>query len=56
MLEVMCTAVEFNFCSWMSSIMLSGGAGGMADAGRLTGLVDPSSTVSLFSINFSCSL
>ena len=56
MLAVMCTVVESNFCSWMSSIMLSGGAGGMTDAGRLTGVVDPSSTASLFSINFSYSL
>ena len=52
MLVVRCTAVESNFCSWMSSIMLSGGAGGMADAGRLTGAVDPSSTASWFSFNF----
>ena len=56
MIAVRCIAVEFNFCSSMSSIMLSGGAGGMKDAGRLTGVVDPSSTASLFSINFSCSL
>ena len=56
MLAVRCTAVESNFCSWMSSIMLSGGAGGMTDARRLTGAVYPSSTASLFSINFSCSL
>ena len=46
MLAMMCTAVESNFCSWMSSIMLSGGTGGMADAGRLTCAVDPSSTAS----------
>ena len=56
MLEVRCTAVESNFCSLSSSIMLFGGAGGMKDVGRLTGAVDPSSTVSLFSINLSCSL
>ena len=56
MLAVMCTTVESNFCSWMSSIMLSGGAGGMKDAGRLTGAVDPSSATSLFLINISCSL
>ena len=56
MLAVRCTAVESNFCSWMSSIMLSGGAGGMTDAGRLTDVVDPSSTASWFSINSSCSL
>ena len=56
MLAVMCTTVESNFCSWMSSIMLSGGVGSMTDAGRLTGAVDPSSTGSLFSIKFSCGL
>ena len=37
MLAVRCTVVESNFCSWMSSIMLSGGAGGMADAGSRDG-------------------
>ena len=55
MLAVRCTAVESNFCFWMSSIMLSGGAGGMTDAGRLTDAVDSSSTASWFSINSSCS-
>ena len=56
MLAVRCIAVESSFCSWMSSIMLSGGAGGMIDAGRLTDAVDSSSTASWFSINSSCSL
>ena len=56
MLVVRCTAVESNFCSLLSSIMLSGGAGGMKNAGRLTSAVDPSSTTSLFSINLSYSL
>ena len=28
MLAVRCAAVEFNFCSWLLSIMLSGRAGG----------------------------
>ena len=56
MLAVKCTAVESNFCFWMSSIMLSSGAGGMSDAGRLTDAVDPSSTASWFSINSFCSL
>ena len=53
---VRCTAVESNFCSWMPSIMLSSGAGGMSDAGRLTDVMDPSSTASWFSINSFCSL
>ena len=56
MLAMRCTAVESNFCSWLLSIMLSSGAGGMTDAGRLTDAVDPSSTASWFSINSSCSL
>ena len=56
MLAVRCIAVESKFCSWLLSIMLYGGAGGMTDAGRLTDAVDPSSTASLFSINYSCSL
>ena len=55
MLEVRCAAVEFNFCSWLLSITLSGGVGGMTDAGRVTDAVDPSSTASWFSINSSCS-
>ena len=54
---VRCAAVEFSFCcSWLLSIMLFGGVGGMTDAGRLTDAVDPSSTASWFSINSSCSL
>ena len=57
MLAVRCVAVEFSFCySWLLSIMLFGGAGGMTDAGRLTDAVDPSSTASWFSINSSYSL
>ena len=57
MLAVRCAAVVFSFCcSWLLSIMLFGGAGGMIDAGRLIDAVDPSSTASLFSINSSCSL
>ena len=56
MLAVRCAAVESNFCSWLLSIMLFGGAGGMTDTGRLTDSVDPSSTTSWFSINSSCSL
>ena len=54
---VRCTAVESNLCSLLSGIMLSGGAGGRKDAGRLTDdAVDPSSTASWFSINSFCSL
>ena len=33
MLVVRCAAFESNFCSWLLSIMLSGGADGMTDAG-----------------------
>ena len=32
MLAVRCAVVEFNFCSWLLSLMLSGGAGCMTDA------------------------
>ena len=47
MLAVRCAAVKFSFCcSWLLSIMLFGGAGGMTDAGKLTDVVDPSSTAS----------
>ena len=42
------TAVEFNFGSWLSGIMLSSG---IKDARWLIGAVDPSSNASLFSIN-----
>ena len=50
MLAVKCTAVKSNFYSLLSSIMLSSGAGGMSNAGRLTDAMDPSSTASWFSI------
>ena len=56
MLAVRCAAVEFNFCSLLSIIMLSSGAGGMTDAGRVADAVDHPSTASWFSINSSCSL
>ena len=56
MLTVRCVAFESNFCSWLLSIMLFSGVGGMTDAGRLTDAVYPSSTASWFSINYSCSL
>ena len=55
-LAVRCATVESNFCSWLLSIMLYGGANGMIDAGRVTDAVDPSSTAHLFSIDSSCSL
>ena len=53
MLAVRCTAVESNFCSWLLRIMLSGGAGGMTDAGRLIDAVYPSPNAFWFSINSS---
>ena len=56
MLAVRCSAVESNLCTWLLSIMLSSGVGGMTDAGRVTDAVDPSSTAPLFSIDSSCSL
>ena len=56
MLIVRCSAVELIFYSWLLSIMLSGGSGGMTDVGRITDEIDPSSTASWFSINYSCSL
>ena len=56
MLAVMCAAVVFSFCSLVLSILLSGGASGMTDAGRVTDAVDPSLTASWFFINSSCSL
>ena len=46
MLAVRYVAIEFNFCSWLLSIMFSGGAGGLTDARRVTDAVDPSSTAS----------
>ena len=48
MLAVRCAAVEFSFCSLVLSILLSGGAGGMTDAGMVTDVVDPSLTASWF--------
>ena len=56
MLAVRCAAVKFSFCSLMLSILLSGGVGGMTDAGRVTDAVDPSITSSWFFVNSSCSL
>ena len=48
MLAVRCVAVEFSFCSFVLSIPLSSGAGGMTNAG------DSSLTASLFFVNSSC--
>ena len=56
MLAMRCAAVEFNFYSWLLSIMLYGGAGGMTDAGRVTDAIDPSLTASWFFVNSPCSL
>ena len=50
----MFAAVEFSFCSLVLSILLSCGAGGMTDAGRVTDVVDPSFTSSRFFVNSSC--
>ena len=56
MLAVRGVAVESNFCFWLLSIMLSGGAGCMTDTGRVTDAIDPSSIAPLFSIDSSCNL
>ena len=56
MLVVRYAAVEFSFCSLVLNILLSGGAGGMTDAGRVTDAVDPSLNASWFFDNFTCSL
>ena len=48
-------AVEFSFCSFVLSILFSGGASGMTDAGRVTDAVDPSLTASWFFVNSSYS-
>ena len=48
-------AVEFNFCSLVISILFSGGAGGMTDAGRVTDAIKSSLTASLFFVNSSYS-
>ena len=56
MLAERCAAVEFSFCSLVLNILLSGGAGGMIGAGRVTDAVDPSLTASWFFDNSPCSL
>ena len=50
-----CAAIEFNFCSFVLSILLSGGAGGMTDLGGVTDAADSSLTASLFFVNSSYS-
>ena len=55
MLVVRCAAVEFSFYCFVLSILISGGVGGMTDAGGVTYAVDSSLTASLFFINSSCS-
>ena len=55
MLDVRCATVKFSFCSLVLSILLSNGAGGMTDAGRMIDAVDPSLTASLFFVNSPCS-
>ena len=54
MLAVRCAAVEFNFCSWLLTFMLSGGAGGMTNVGRVIDAIVHSSIAFWFSINSSC--
>ena len=56
MLAARCAVVEFSFYSLVLSILLSSGAGGMKDAGRVTNAVDPSLTASWFFDNSSYSL
>ena len=53
MLAVRCAVVEFSICSLVLSVLLSGGAGGMTDTGRV---IDPSLTASWFFVNSSYSL
>ena len=56
MLAVWFATVEFSFYSLVLSILLSGGVGGMTDAGRVTDVVDPSLTASWFFVTSSYSL
>ena len=56
MLVVWVATVEFSFCSLVLRILLSGGAGGMTDAGRVTDAIDLSLTASWFFVTYSCSL
>ena len=55
MLAVRCVAVESSFYSFVLSILLSGGGGGITVAVGVTGVVSSSSTASLLFISSSCS-
>ena len=54
MLAVRCAAVESSFGSFVLSILLSGGGGGITFARGVTGVVSSSLIVSLFFIRSSC--
>ena len=55
MLAVRCDAFAMSFCPFVLSILPSGGAGEMTDAGAVIDAVDSSLTASLFIIDSSCS-
>ena len=55
MLAVRCAAVQSSFCSFVLSILLYGGGGGITVSGGVTGVVSFSLTASLFFISSSCS-
>ena len=55
MLAVRCAAVESSFCSFVLSILLFGGSGGITVVGGVTGVVSSSLIASLFFISSSCS-
>ena len=54
MLEVRYAVVESSFCSFVLSILLPGGNGGITVVGGVTGVVSSSLTASLFFISSSC--
>ena len=55
MLAVRCDSFAMSFCPFVLSILPSGGAGEMTDAGAVIDAVDSSLTTSLFIIDSSCS-
>ena len=55
MLVVRCATVKSSFCSFVLSILPSGGGGGITVAGGVTGVVSSSLTASLLFINSSSS-
>ena len=55
MVPVWFAEVKFSFCSFVLSILFSGGVGGMTGAGRVADAVDPSLTASWFFVNSSYS-